>query len=80
MSLSRIGHIRRIAHKGVLGIYRRCLLLVLKMSRSTLPNVNLTLCAYYTSSRSMTLRLVPSHGCSERVEQQTLKLRLSKQL
>ena len=58
----RIGHIRRIDHEGVLWVYRRSLLLVLKMSRSTLSNVDLTLCVYYTSPKSITLRLMPEDG------------------
>ena len=59
MRSSRIGHIRRIARKGVLWVYRHRLLLVFKLSRSTLSNVNLTLYVYYTSSKSITLRLMP---------------------
>lgn len=76
MRLNRIGHIRQIADKGVLWAYRRSLLLVSKMSRSTLSNVNLTPCVYYTSSKRLTLRLMPSDRWRKRIEQLGLGFQL----
>ena len=72
MRLSGIGHIRRIALKGVLWVYRHSLLLVLKKCRSTLSDVNLTPCVYYTSSKSIPLPLMPSDGWRKCVEQLSL--------
>ena len=68
MRLSRISHIRRIAQNG----YPEFLLLVLKITRSTLSDVNLTPCVYYTSSKSITLRLMPEDGLRKRIEQVSL--------
>ena len=41
----------RIAVKRVLRVYRRSMLLALVLSRSTLPNVNLTVCVHYAVPR-----------------------------
>ena len=76
MRLGGSGDICRIALKGVLWVYRRSLLLVLKMSRSTLSNANLTPSVYYTSSKSITLRLMPEDGWRMRVEQLSLGFQL----
>ena len=73
---SRNGHIRRIAGKGVLGVYRRCLLLILDLSRSTPSSLNLTVCAHYGHSQSTTLRLMSSDGLRKRVEHPSLGFRL----
>ncbi len=76
LMLSRNGHIRRIAVKGVLRVYRRCLWLILNLSRSTLSEVNLTVCAHYARSESITLRLMPPDGWRKRVEQLRLRFQL----
>src|SRR5258706_1672080 len=67
--LSRNGHIRRIADKGVLCVYRGSMLLILNLSRRTPSNVNLTVCVHHARSESITLRLMPSDGWKKRVEQ-----------
>ena len=76
MKLSRIGNKRRIAHKGELWVYRHSLLLVLKMSRGTLSTVNLTPYVYHTSPKIISLRLMPSDGWREPVEQLSLIFQL----
>ena len=56
---------------------QRCsLLLVSKMCRSILSNVNLTPCVYHTSCKSIILRLIPSNGWRKRVEQLSLGFQL----
>ena len=71
--LSSHGQVWRIADNGALRVYRCCVLLVLNLSRSTLSNVNLTVCVHYVRSESVTLRLMPPDGWGKRVEQLSLE-------
>ena len=68
-------HMSNRPQRSNLGIQAQ-LIAGIEMGRATLSNVNLTQCVYYTSSKKITLCLVPSDGWRKRVEQLSLGFQL----